>query len=297
MENWSAPGPEGFQEGFYKSQWNIVGVDVDDYMPIGICITSYKIISKLIVQRLKPLMEKIISPYQAAYVYGRLISDNNVIAQEIIHCMKKKRGQIGWMDLKLDMSKAFDRLGHLSNSQQNNSIKGIKVAAGSPAINHLLFADDCLIFTQANITSANNRLDILHNFSTQSGQVINFDKSSIYFSKKTNPEMVDSITHLMGVKPMSSKERYLGSPLLFGHSKQEAFKAIEDNFLSRYSTWSYTSLTQAGRSTMIKHVLNSVPIYQMGTFKLPAQLINKLITIQRRFFWGHNSKWGSNPIA
>ncbi|XP_026460097.1 uncharacterized protein LOC113360875 [Papaver somniferum] len=289
-----------------KSMENRSALGPEDYMPIGLCNTSYKIISKLIVQRLKPLMEKIISPYQATYVSGRLISDNTVIAQEIIHSMKKKRGQIGWMALKLDMSKAFDRLEwdflikvlrHLSNAQHNNSIKGIKVDASSPAINHLLFANDCFIFTQATVTSANNLLDLLHNFNTQSGQVINFDKSSIRFSKKTNPELVDTITQLMGVKHMSSKEKYLGSPLLLGHSKQEDFKSIEDNFLSSYSSWSSTSLTQAGRSTMIKHVLNSVPIYQMGTYKLRSQLINKLTTIQRRFFWGHNSNRGSNPLG
>ncbi|XP_026443826.1 uncharacterized protein LOC113343678 [Papaver somniferum] len=75
----------------------------------------------------------------------------------------------------------------LTNAQQDKSIKGIKVDALSPAINHLLFADDCLIFTQANLSSENNLLEFLHNFSSQSGQVINFEKSSIYFSKKTKP--------------------------------------------------------------------------------------------------------------
>ncbi|XP_026451473.1 uncharacterized protein LOC113351753 [Papaver somniferum] len=144
MENWSAPGPEGFQAGFYKSHWSIISEDVyqmvtrffetkhilkqinksyislipkkrkfvcaADYSPIDLCNTYYKIISKIIVNGLKPLMEKIIFPYQAAYVSERLISDNTVIAQEIIHSMKRKRGQIGWMSLKIDMSKAFDRL-------------------------------------------------------------------------------------------------------------------------------------------------------------------------------------------
>ncbi|XP_026451594.1 uncharacterized protein LOC113351902 [Papaver somniferum] len=96
---------------------------------------------------------------------------------------------------------------------------------------------------------------------------------------------------------MSSKERYLGSPLILGHSKQEDFKVIEENFKNRYTSWSSTSLTQVGKATMIKHVLNIIPIYQMGTFKLPTQLLDKLIAIQRRFFWGHNSNRGSNPIG
>lgn len=61
---------------------------------------------------------------------------------------------------------------HLTSALQNNSIKGIKVVALSPAINHLLFADDCLIFTQADVTSVNNLLEFLHHFSTQLGEVI-----------------------------------------------------------------------------------------------------------------------------
>ncbi|XP_026378377.1 uncharacterized protein LOC113272794 [Papaver somniferum] len=96
---------------------------------------------------------------------------------------------------------------------------------------------------------------------------------------------------------MSSKERYLGSPLILGYSKQEAFKNIEENFQKRFTSWSSTSLTQVGRGIMVKHVLNSIPIYQMGTFNLPFVLINKLTTIQRKFFWGYKSNRGFNLIG
>ncbi|XP_026435194.1 uncharacterized protein LOC113332909 [Papaver somniferum] len=96
---------------------------------------------------------------------------------------------------------------------------------------------------------------------------------------------------------MTSKERYLGSPLILGNSKQEAFKSIEDNFNNRLSTWSSTSLSQSGRSTMIKHVLNSLPVYQMRSFKLPDHLMKKLTTIQRKFFWGHSSNRGFNLVS
>ncbi|XP_026399238.1 uncharacterized protein LOC113295097 [Papaver somniferum] len=81
-----------------------------EFRPIGPCNTSYKIISKKLVRRMKPLMERIISPYQAAYASGRLINDSTIIDHDLIHSMKRKEGQVGWLDLKLDMSKAFDRL-------------------------------------------------------------------------------------------------------------------------------------------------------------------------------------------
>ncbi|XP_026451243.1 uncharacterized protein LOC113351478 [Papaver somniferum] len=119
----------------------------------------------------------------------------------------------------------------------------------------------------------------------------------VHFSKHTKTEVVNCLTSILGVKAMNSKEKYLGSPLLSGHSKQEDFKSIQENFEQGLSTYNSISLTQAGISTTIKHVLNAVPTYQMGSFKLPNQLINKLTSIERHFFWGHKENKGSNPLA
>ncbi|XP_026417034.1 uncharacterized protein LOC113312499 [Papaver somniferum] len=186
---------------------------------------------------------------------------------------------------------------HLTSAQDNKTIPGIKVAALAPTINHIFFADDCLIFTQANLSSVNNLLEVIHNFSTQSGQVMNFDKFVVHFSKKTKPEVAQTLTNILRVKNMTSKEKYLGSPLMVGHSKQEAFKSIKECFETRLSTWSAVNISQAGKGTMIKHVLNSIPVYQMGTFKLPNNLINQLTSIERKFFWGHKTNRGANLIA
>lgn len=94
-----------------------------------------------------------------------------------------------------------------------------------------------------------------------------------------------------------SKENYLGSPLILGHSKKEAFTSIQESFEHRFSTYNALNLSQARKSTMIKLVLNSVPTYQMGTFKMPKQIITKLTSIGRKFFWGHHSKRGYNHVA
>lgn len=83
----------------------------NDYRPISLCNVSYKIISKIIANRLKPLLHMLITPTKCAYISGRHIQNNIVIAHEIIHSMKKRRkGKVSYMGLKLDMSKAFDKL-------------------------------------------------------------------------------------------------------------------------------------------------------------------------------------------
>ncbi|XP_026378874.1 uncharacterized protein LOC113273354 [Papaver somniferum] len=70
----------------------------------------YKIIAKILANRIKPLLNNFISPFQAAFLSKRQISDNIIISQEIIHSFKKKKVKHAGMGIKIDMSKAFDRV-------------------------------------------------------------------------------------------------------------------------------------------------------------------------------------------
>lgn len=61
------------------------------YRPIGLCNTPYKLIAKLMANRFKKSLENIISPLQSAFLSSRQISDNIIVAHEIVHCMKKNK--------------------------------------------------------------------------------------------------------------------------------------------------------------------------------------------------------------
>jgi len=145
MHSDKAPGPDGLNPAFFKRFWHLCGVEIfhaamnwlnngefpsqmmntnialipkkdnpetmRDLRPISLCNVIYKIISKVLANRLKPLLQNCISQEQSVFVENRSIIDNVMAAHEIIHHMKcKRKGKVGEVALKIDISKAYDRV-------------------------------------------------------------------------------------------------------------------------------------------------------------------------------------------
>ena len=82
-----------------------------DLIPIALYNVLYKIIVKVLENRLKIILPTLMDEAQSAFVPGRAITDNVLVAFETIHRMKtRRRGRIGEVGLKFDISKAYDRL-------------------------------------------------------------------------------------------------------------------------------------------------------------------------------------------
>jgi hypothetical protein len=145
MDPLKAPGPDGFPACFFHQNWEILHqevcdaimyffdtcnldasinatvialvpkiknpIAVTDFRPISLCNVVYKILSKILANRLKGILPCIISGSHSAFISDRLITDNIIVAYETLHTMQTRLwGRTGYIGVKLDMSKAYDRV-------------------------------------------------------------------------------------------------------------------------------------------------------------------------------------------
>ncbi|KAA3478601.1 reverse transcriptase [Gossypium australe] len=238
MSPLKAPGVDGYSAIFFPTILAYCG-------PISLCTVIYKIIAKMLVSRMSDILGVCINEAQGAFIPGRLTSDNVLIAYEVLHSLKmKKSGKKGNFALKLDMSKAYDRvewdflagmmkaLGFhvdwiilimrcVSSVSYSVCLNGLEsdwfspsrgLRQGDPlspylfiicaegfstlledakhrgcmgattigkerlAINHLFFADDCILFGDASRDGAMSVRDIIREYEQCAGKKVNYEK-------------------------------------------------------------------------------------------------------------------------
>jgi len=86
-----------------------------DFRPISLCNIVYKLITKVLVHCLKPILNAIISPYKSSFLSGRGTANNSIVLQEIVHFMRRSKKKKGYVAFKLDLEKAFDNWEFLHN--------------------------------------------------------------------------------------------------------------------------------------------------------------------------------------
>lgn len=82
-----------------------------DLRPLSLCNVIYKVIYKVLANRMKPLLHKYISLEQFAFVEDQSILDNMLVSMETLHHLKCKTvGKIGDLALKIDINRAYDKM-------------------------------------------------------------------------------------------------------------------------------------------------------------------------------------------
>ncbi|KAH9679641.1 putative reverse transcriptase/RNA-dependent DNA polymerase [Citrus sinensis] len=152
----------------------------------------------------------------------------------------------------------------LIQADQNQIIHGLRFNS-SLSISHLLFADDSLVFSQATQEDCSNLKCIFDRYGSASGQIFNYEKSSMLFSNNVHNSQIEIIKGIFQLNVVSKHNKYLGLP-----SMNKLFSS-------------------GGREVLIKAVAQAVPAYAMSVFKLPASICEDIQKAIARFWWGSTS--------
>jgi hypothetical protein len=181
----------------------------------------------------------------------------------------------------------------LGKAEKERKLTGLPVARGGMRINHLFFADDSLLFCKANVEEWAQIQEILRVYEKTSGQKLNRDKTSNFFSRNTKQETKEFIASITGVSSTTCYEKYLGLPSLVGRSKVSTFTGIRGKIWKCINGWTENFFTQAGKEVLLKAVIQAILTYTMSVFHLPKKLCQEITSMMLRFWWGHKEKQNS----
>ncbi|XP_024196278.1 uncharacterized protein LOC112199498 [Rosa chinensis] len=204
---------------------------------------------------------------------GRLISDNTLVANEAAHFMHKLKHQdASFFSLKLDISKAYDRLDWsfifailtrlgfadqwiqiimkcvtsvtysifiqgalISQAVNQHTIQGLTICPQAPTLHHLFFANDSILFGSATNVECVQYKFILDTYEKALGQKVNFQKSSVVFSNNVKDDRQQELASILGVQCVKEHDKYLGLPMRVGRSKSAIFAYIKEKLTKKIS--------------------------------------------------------------
>ena len=164
--------------------------------------------------------------------------------------------------------------GLIKHAETSGEIHGFSLCRRGPKLTHLLFANDSLLFCRAMVEECEKVLNILEVYEKASGQKVNRSKTTIFFSKSTSEDIKNSI------------KQALGLPSLVGKRKKASFNYIKERIWQKLQGWEGKLLSQVGREVLIKSVVQAIPTYTMGCFKLPLGLCHEIESLIKNFFGG-----------
>lgn len=167
--------------------------------------------------------------------------------------------------------------------------KGTKICNDGPEITHLQYADDMLIFCDANIESLKNIQKTLIIYHLASGLEVNFHKSSLIGLNISQIWLQQAATTLR-CKTGSIPFTYLRLPIGANVSRVRAWDPVIERMAKKLASWKSKMLSIGGRITLIKSSLTNLPVYFMSIFPIPKGVIEKINKIIRAFLWSGDSK-------
>ncbi|XP_010513198.1 PREDICTED: uncharacterized protein LOC104789158 [Camelina sativa] len=296
-----SPGHDGYTVEFLREAWSIVKADfitavqsffvygfipkginttilalipkkkivteMKDYRPISCCNVIYKVISKLLANRLKQLLPEFISLNQSAFVKDCLLMENVFLASEIVKDYHKESIS-PQSAIKIDISKAFD------------SVQWPFLLSTLSAMN---LPKRFIKWIELCISTASFSVQIFDHFAEFSGLKISLEKSTLYMAgvrESDKEDILRCFTFALGSLPV----RYLGLPLLRKRMTTSDYALLLE-IRDRIGSWTARHLSFAERLQLISSVIHSLTNFWMSAFRLPKACIREIDSLCSAFLW------------
>ncbi|XP_030959156.1 uncharacterized protein LOC115981112 [Quercus lobata] len=236
------------------------------------------------IKEMVPLKALGLDETESAFTANRLITNNILIAFETLHHMKTNyTGKKGFVALKMDMSKANDRVewiflekiilkmgfqaswvamimecintisysilkGLMPSLDKEGRYKGFFSIQEWTKTYPLIFVDDCLIFCISTLEECQKIQILLVYYEAACGQMINQAKTTIFFGKNTDDQTQEAVKLSLRVLAIQHYEKYLGLPSFIGRNKKTSVVTMKEQIWARMQGWKAKLLSQARRS-------------------------------------------------
>ncbi|KAL0292827.1 UNVERIFIED_CONTAM: Retrovirus-related Pol polyprotein from type-2 retrotransposable element R2DM [Sesamum radiatum] len=339
-----APGPDGYSAGFFKAAWPVIGGEVTqairdffqtgrllkqvnatlislipkvsnpgvvaEFRPISCCNVLYKVITKILVQRMRGILDTLISPSQNAFVPGRAIGDNILLAQELFSGYNQKHLPPRCA-LKVDLRKAYDTVewdfltavlilfgfpeqfiqwivecvttpsfSVCLNGAPHGFFKGARGLRQGDPMSPFLFVLVMEVLT----------LILLQRIEQNGGFSYHWRCDRIQLFQLG---FADDLLLFRGAPPTS----LFGLPLLASRLSVADCRPILQKIEARIRGWDGIVLSFAGRVQLIKSVLSALQVYWAMAFILPKHVIKEIEKRLRNFLWKGSIETGYAKVS
>ncbi|KAL3521885.1 hypothetical protein ACH5RR_014719 [Cinchona calisaya] len=121
-------------------------------------------------------------------------------------------------------------------------------------------------------------------YEATSSQMINLNKSSVFFSNNVHPEEVTRTCSKLGSIKVVNQDKYLGLPMVVTKSKEQVFGCIKECLGKRIQNWKNGLLSPTGKEIVLKLVAIALPTYTMSTFRLSKKLCKEMSRMMANFW-------------
>ncbi|GJV49970.1 putative RNA-directed DNA polymerase, eukaryota, reverse transcriptase zinc-binding domain protein [Tanacetum coccineum] len=261
---------------------------VSDFRPISLIGCQYKIIGKVLANRLSTVIESCVSPAQSAFIKGINILDGPLILSEVLAWNRKRKK--GLMVFKVDFEKAFDSL--------RWDFLNLILEKFGFVLKWRLWIKVCLQNGRSSILVNGSPTDEFELFKglSQGDPMSPFlfilameGLHALMCKAETigvTDEEVSHMAHIIGCGVAKFPLKYLGIPVGCNMTRCAHWNDIVHKFSFKLSSWKARLLSVGGRLSLIKSVLGNLPTYYMSIYMMPASIRNKLESMRKNVFLG-----------